>query len=172
MKKWKLLSQVVFALSLLQLGAIALLPFLHLAPNNATAGDRSDINPNARRVRSVQDDLSLVLSESSHAPAMTVRLSCLSLFPDPTSQLEAKRTLIGMLAESEGYIYLDDTSTTTRPGETQSREVHLTIGTFLQTELAVSGWVKYKPESGCRAKDTIALVSRRAQQQRLGGWKR
>ena len=172
MKKWKLVSQVVLALSVLQLGAIALMLFLNPAPNAVTAESQSHVNPNARRVRSVRDDLSLVLGASNNAPETRVRLSCLSLFSDPVSKLEAKRTLIELLATSDGCVYLDETQTTAAVGASQSREVHLTTGTFVQTELAASGWVKFKSEPGCRAKDTIALASRRAQQQRLGGWQR
>lgn len=170
MKKWTLVSQVVLALSVLQLGAIALLPFLHSAPNPATAAASVNDNPNARRVQRVENDLSLVLSASNHAPATTVRLSCLALFPDPVSRLEAKRTLLSLLDTSEGFVYLDD-APDTAAGTPQSREVHLTTGTFLQTELASSGWVRFKAEPGCRARDTIALASKQAQQQRLGGWK-
>jgi|GEM_PF-6268318 len=172
MKTWQVISQVVLTLSLLRLGAIALLPFLTPVPDSATAGVASNLNPNARRVSSVEDDLSLVLSESAQAPATTVKLSCLTLFPDPSSRLEAKRRLITLLTESEGYVYLDDPLTTERVGETLTREVHLTTGTFVQTELAASGWVKFKPGTNCRAQETIALASRKAQQQRLGGWKR
>ncbi|WP_206756022.1 hypothetical protein [Phormidium sp. FACHB-592] len=172
MKKWNALSQLVLALALVQaVLVVAIALYRTRTPPTVVQGTHS---PAARKVSSVNDDLSLVLSSSSPSDKgpSTVVLSCLSQFVDLTAQLEAKRALIALLASSNNEVYLDDLVVPTAPTATERREVHLTTGTFVQTELAATGWVQFKQEPGCRAAKTIALVSRRAQQAGSGGWKR
>ena len=169
MKQWNAFSQLVLALAIVQaVCVVATALYRTRTPPTVVQGTHS---PAARKVSSVNDDLSLVLSPSDKGPT-TVFLSCLSPFVDPTAQLEAKHALIDLLASSNNEVYLDDLMVPAAPAATERREVHLTTGSFVQTELAATGWVQFKQEPGCRAEKTIALVSRRAQQAGFGGWKR
>jgi hypothetical protein len=169
MKKWNAFSQLVLILALVQaVFVVATALYRTIPPPTVVQGSYT---PAARKVSSVNNDLSLVLTPSDKGPT-TVFLSCLSPFVDPTAQLEAKRALTALLASSNNKVYLDDLVAPAAPVATERREVHLPTGTFVQTELAATGWVQFKQEPGCRAEKTIALVSRRAQQAGLGGWKR
>lgn len=202
MKLWNLVTKVVLLLAVARLGGVVWQGFsqtfsvsqqdlasspqtLPVTPKRTQSqSSQSAFDPVtahtlptvAKRVLSVRDGLTLMVTDAqgNKATTQTVRLSCLALFPDPAVQKAAKDSLVKLLQTSEGFLYLDDPQTTA-PGAAAgklSREVHLTTGTFLQTELAATGWVQFQTEPGCRAAKTIALVSQRAQQAGLGRWKR